>query len=136
MGAHCSVGALTKVTSCIWIFLMLFNSFLWARAMDNDMYETGSSVYIKVFLPEIDVLTLEDLKPLLKENIQAVAMGTKHAPHIRDYDIQEPLDDDRDKGLLVSIMVDFSQEDGTPASLLSSKVTQEPTSIFPQEAVR
>eukprot|EP00890_Picochlorum_soloecismus_P000971 jgi/Picsp_1/1875/NSC_05341-R1_---NA--- len=99
--------------------------------MDGDMYETGSSVYMKVFFPEIDVLTFDNLKPQLRENIQAFAMGAKYTPHIRDYDIQEALDDD---GLLVSIMVDFSQDDGTPASLLTSKVTQEPTSIFPQEA--
>lgn len=112
---------------------MLCHPFMWARAMDGDMYETGSSVYMKVFFPEIDVLTFDNLKPQLRENIQAFAMGAKYTPHIRDYDIQEALDDD---GLLVSIMVDFSQDDGTPASLLTSKVTQEPTSIFPQEAVR
>ena len=129
-------SALMREIAHYWILFTLYNSCLWVKAMDNDMYETGSSVYMKVLLPEIDDMTFDDLKPLLKDNILATALGTKYTPHIRDYDIREPMEDGTDEGMLVSIMVDFSQDDSTPASLLISKVVQEPTSLFPQEEVR
>ena len=129
-------SVLAREVAYSWIFFALCSQMLWVKAMDNDMYPTGSSVYMKVLLPEIDVVTFDDLKPVLKHNILATAMGTKYMPHIRDYDIRESMEDGNDEGMLVSIMVDFSQDDDTPASLLTSKVIQEPTSVFPPKEVR